>query len=123
MWTALDEVEADSEPGVWAGGQKDAEGVIHMPYVVYSEAARRFLSTLGGVGAVVVFDWMNWHRPDRIESAADAARTITAVVRGDRFSEGTLLEAITDGTLAAAVAQLRRWYDGQQGQRTGRPSR
>ena len=36
---------------------------------------------------------------------------VTAIVRADRFSEGTILVSLDDGTLHAAISRLRRWHD------------
>lgn len=48
---------------------------------------------------------------------ADAARLLTAILRADRFSEGTIAPAIDDGTTGAAVCRLRQWCDERQAPR------
>lgn len=47
---------------------------------------------------------------------ADSIKVITAIVRGDRFSEGTVLAALNDGTLLAAIRRLTPWNE------AGRPA-
>jgi len=42
---------------------------------------------------------------------ADAVRLATAIIRGERFGDGTIAEAIADGTLSAVLARLRHWYE------------
>jgi hypothetical protein len=71
-----------------------------------------------GLGLVAPFDWQAWYSPDRFPaghglaaaSVADAVRLITAIVRGDRFSGGVLVEQIGDGSILAAVNRLWDWY-------------
>jgi hypothetical protein len=70
------------------------------------------------LGLVVPFDWPTWYSPERyragqgLEAAttADAVRLITSYVRGDRFSDGALVDGLHDGTIGAAVRRLWDWY-------------
>jgi hypothetical protein len=67
----------------------------------------------------VSFDWPAWDGAVRypcgegMASApvADAARLATVIVRGERFCDGTLAGAISDGTFSAILARLRRWFE------------
>ena len=105
--------------GTWSGGQRDAEGVIHMPYVEYSADGLRFMRDMGAGGWVYPFDWMTWastpeariliEDPSRIAdaSAEDLARLLTTIIRGDRFSEGQVLGAYERGTLTAIARRAR----------------
>ena len=45
---------------------------------------------------------------------ADAARMVTAVIRGERFGDGTIAAALDDGTLLAAAARLLHWYESER---------
>jgi hypothetical protein len=36
---------------------------------------------------------------------------VTAIVRAERFSEGTIGATLEDGTLFAALRRIRRWHD------------
>ena len=42
---------------------------------------------------------------------AESIRMVTAIVRADRFSEGTKLAFFDDGTFEVIVDRLRRWHD------------
>lgn len=108
--SAVDAVEEESEHTTWEGG-----------YAVYSAATDRMVRALYDLGAIVPFDWPNW---DRVEgyrtdggtalqeaSVADAVRMVTAIVRADRFTEGTIGAELEAGTLLAALRRLRRWYE------------
>lgn len=74
---------------------------------------------LYAVGAVSpAYDWM--HRPAVAAppqgadlSPADAIRVATAVIRGERFCEGTIGQAIKDGLLQSALRSLATWHRGR----------
>jgi len=114
---ALAAVEAEDVHATWAGGETVA-GVTQMPYPVYSDAVERLKSALGAVGAVVVFAWPRWEGLERYADpaalagapAADAARLVTAILRGERFGDGTIANAVADGRLQAAARRLLAWH-------------
>lgn len=127
LWSAVDELEAEDEHMTWNGGQQvdttvvdGAERpVIQMPYAIYSAAAERTIQALFALGALVPFNWPDWNGvrdyrgPRALDDApvADAVRMVTAIVRADRFSEGTIGATIEDGSLLAALGRLRRWHE------------
>jgi hypothetical protein len=92
--------------------------VFRMPYAEYTEAVERVRSCLGSVGAFVVFPWSEWDGLDRLRGlsaldaapAADAVRMLTAIIRSERFTEGSIAGAISEGTFSAAVRRLLRWH-------------
>lgn len=112
----------------WAGGEQVGttmvdgvdRPVVQLPYPVYSDAAERLRAALGGVGAIVVFAWPGWDGAERYKTAADVAtapaadvaRLVTSLVRGERFAEGTLADALSDGRLLAAARRLLAWHAG-----------
>jgi hypothetical protein len=130
LWDALDALALEPEKGRWAGGETVEtivldgveKPVIQMPYVIYSEAVFDVIARVGALGASQPFDWHEWDGLNRypkgrgLEEApvAESIRMITAIVRADRFGEGTLLASLEDGTFMAAVDRLRSWYGEQQ---------
>jgi len=119
LWLAADEVTHLAEAARWAGGRTD-DGVTQMPYPIYEPAVDRLMAALAAVtGGIVVFAWMDWdgvaryRTPDTVRDApiADVARLITAIVRSERFSEGSIEGAVQSGLIAAIVERLRRWHD------------
>lgn len=48
--------------------------------------------------------------PDGTFTPGDAVRAATTIVRGERFSDGTIGQAYLDGTLYAIAAALVGWY-------------
>lgn len=113
LWAAWDALEREDVHTTW----DTSPG--HLPYASYSEAVERALAALAGVGGVVPFDWMNWDGGQRYPAGqgldeapvTDALRLTTAVIRGERFFEGTIATALEDGALAAIVQRLRRWVE------------
>lgn len=125
LWAAADDLAAEESHGSWAGGDVVGTRVVdgverevrQMPYVERGEVLDRVHTALGGIGAIVPFDWPNWPGLARYQTAGavaeasvgDAVRLVTALIRGDRFNEGLLLAAADDGTLGAAIEVIRRW--------------
>jgi hypothetical protein len=101
--------------GTWRGGTAGADDVIQMPWFDFSEPAREFLRAIGEAGWIRPFDWPTWaatpegaalvRDPQAIAGASpsDLERALTALVRGDRFHEGTLAAAYHSGVLEAIV--------------------
>ena len=129
LWTAVDRLDSSAEHITWGGGGQVGTTVVdgveapvyQMPYAVYSDEVERLRGALGGVGAVVPFAWPDWHgirtyrggqNLDRAP-VADAVRLLTAIIRSERFSDGSIAGALADGTLPAALSLLRRWHDQQ----------
>ena len=129
LWAAADDLADERSHGRWVGGEVVDTAVIdgveqevrQMPYVERSAALDRIHAALGGIGAIVPFDWSNWGGFVRYQTAgdvafasvADAVRLVTTFIRGDRFNEGLLVAAADDGRLAAAIVVIRRWRDAQ----------
>ncbi|MGV3758366.1 MAG: DUF6508 domain-containing protein [Actinomycetota bacterium] len=122
LWRALDDVAGRTEHATWAGGETrteaDGRTVTSWPYPVYHPSVEALRSAIGGARLMVVYDWPVW--PDlpryRDEPAlladapvADAVRMVVAVIRSERFSDGSLEGALTSGLLQTALARIRRW--------------
>lgn len=97
------------------GGEKLREGVYRVSYPVYSTALLRAVTALAGVGAVTPeHRWMGLSMPELPPGGrmhpADAVRAATAVVRGERFCDGTIADAVKSGLFDAIGESLRIWY-------------
>ena len=128
--SALAAVEGEARHATWHGGEQVVaivDGVeraaTQLPYPAYTEAVERFRRALTGVRAFVVFDWMHWDGLDRYRRAADldgapaadAVRLVTAVVRSERFGDGSIEAALDSGLLTAAARRLLAWHDADAG--------
>jgi hypothetical protein len=99
--------------GEWVPARTDDAGVIHMGWYEQNEVARRFVSEMYQLGFVHEFDWMTWlgtpegerfrTGPEAVATADadDLARLLTAIIRGERFSDGELAGALKSGILPA----------------------
>jgi hypothetical protein len=100
---------ADFDFGHWVPSRRLENGSHSMPYFEFSEAALEFLAAC----PVEVFDWPAWHQTEEAQALMhDRAvlgtatpdqliKLLTALIRGDRFTEGNLAEAFEAGLLAA----------------------
>lgn len=109
--------------GRWRGGNavEGEENVITSPWFEHSDLANQLSGMLDRSGWVLQnFDWIRWARTregkallsDRGAIAAadidQLAKLLTALVRGERFGEGTLAAAFGDGLLLAAAERAGR---------------
>jgi hypothetical protein len=97
--------------GRWAGGERRPDGVITMPYYELSPEGREFVAAL----PVEPFAWTEWLetdegrrlRQDRAAvagaSAAQLVKLTTAIVRSERFADGSIESAFNSGLLTAIV--------------------
>jgi Family of unknown function (DUF6508) len=118
LFAAADMLDGEGDPVEWAPG-RSPDGALAFPFPVYSPAVRSVERLLYELGVIVAsFDWMAWDMApyaggDGLASApaAMAARAATVIFRGERFADGTIAAALSDGTLRAVLARLRRWFD------------
>lgn len=108
-WPAV--LEATSfDFGHWEGGETRPDGVITMPYYVFSTRARELISALPVTPG---FNWPDWMKTEEAQAlVADHARIAaasadqlvkltTAIVRSDRFTEGSIAGAFKSGLISA----------------------
>ena len=92
---------------------KEKKGVITMPSSSLSPEARAFNKMIYQEGWILdVFDWPEWAQTDEFKdlfikpdslakaSAHQLAKLLTALARKERFCEGTMASACSDGLLA-----------------------
>ncbi|MFE7618009.1 DUF6508 domain-containing protein [Streptomyces sp. NPDC057496] len=104
----------------WSEGGKQPDGTRRMSYPLYGERLRRLVGALSAVGAVTpAYLWQDNPPPvapgDGRLGPADAVRAATAVVRGERFCDGTIARAAGDGLLDAVAGALCAWYEAGDG--------
>ncbi|WP_279482267.1 DUF6508 domain-containing protein [Aureimonas sp. SK2] len=105
--------------GDWGGGQPMDGGAIQMPFFSLSEPAQAFVQAAYDGGWVPSdFSWGDWHGgeeatrlrrdPGAVEAAGvrQLAKLLTTLIRGDRFSEGTLASAFESGLLPRILRRV-----------------
>jgi len=103
----------------WRGEAGVIDNVLHMPHLVHSADAHAFTQAAYQLGWVLMgFDWSSWSAtsearalredPDRLAETTPAAlaRLLTALIRQDRFAEGTLNEAYEQGILTNVLQRM-----------------
>lgn len=103
---------ADAEFGRWEV-PPPKDGLHSLGYYVFGPVGEAFLAAVRGGGWVIIgFAWPAWletdegrelrDRPDAVAAAGpeDLARLLTAIVRSDRFVEGSIAGAFQSGLLA-----------------------
>ena len=111
--------------GAWVGGNvtghtEAGAPIISMPFFYWSEALNQLVDTLYEYNLVYPFDWMEWSDATRWgdsdvpiaeQTVPDLIKFTTAVLRADRFAEGTLSRAIREsdflGRLTSIITQSR----------------
>ena len=104
--------QSDFEIGRWAGGDRRADGSYTMPYYEFSD---RSLEVIANLPAIPGFDWPAWLKTPRAQeltakpigvanaSLEELVRLTTAIVRSDRFSEGSIAGAFESGLILAVA--------------------
>ncbi|MES9507926.1 DUF6508 domain-containing protein [Streptomyces sp. NPDC000609] len=100
----------------WSASGRQPDGTRLMGYPIHSERLRRLVGALAAVGAVTpAYLWQDNPPPavpaDGWLGPADAVRAATAVVRGERFCDGTIARAAGAGLLDAVAESLRAWHE------------
>ncbi|MFD8743012.1 DUF6508 domain-containing protein [Streptomyces sp. NPDC059616] len=104
----------------WSEGGQRPDGTRQLGYPLHSERLRRLVGALAAVGAVTpAYLWQDNPPPavpaDGRLGPADAVRAATAVVRGERFGDGTIAQAAGNGLLDAVAESLCAWYEAVTG--------
>jgi hypothetical protein len=112
-FAALPRAEDDTR---WQPSTSRAGGLVTVGYPVYGERVQRACQALAEVGAVSpAYHWMQ-HRPPSLPDdgsplvPADAVRLATTLIRGERFCDGTIGQAVDHGTLQAVLTSLATWH-------------
>ena len=130
-WRAIAAFRAELESpdfsaGRWRGGEREGD-TIQMPWFEPSDRAAAFVAALAAV-MIDNFDWMAWGQTpegQRFESdvhAIDTAtelqlrRLATALVRVERFGEGSQAASFESGRMAA-IARRAEELAGDLGRR------
>jgi hypothetical protein len=106
----------DEDDFRWVHPPALPDGSIAISYLSYGDRVMQARNVLAEVGAVTAaYDWMRQPASalpvgETPLSPADAVRVATASIRGERFCDGTIANALAAGSFQAALAALTRWY-------------
>ncbi len=98
--------------------KKNEDGVISMPYFKTSETIDKFLKIVHNLPLLVVFDWSGWEEGTNMINDIDfdydkidiptKCKIITAIVRKDRFCDGTIASAFEDGLILKILKSIQK---------------
>ncbi|MEO7663781.1 MAG: DUF6508 domain-containing protein [Candidatus Limnocylindrales bacterium] len=111
--------------GRWSDEKARPDGAIPMPYFEFDPRRPIWPGTCGGLSMIRAgFDWNTWLQgpsgraiaadPATVARATplDLARLVTAIVRGDRFTEGNIEAAFERGFLMAISRRAAALLEG-----------
>jgi hypothetical protein len=120
-------LEAFEQPdfsfGDWEPSTTAADGSLHLGWYRFSAEAEAFLADARAGGWLTPFDWPAWlESPEGAALAEDPAavagasvedlqRLLTAIVRSERFGEGSIAGAYESGLLTAIVRRAGELAD------------
>jgi hypothetical protein len=99
--------------GQWSESRETRPGVREMPYYIFSQGAEDFRAAVGRTGWVKPFDWGAWLQTPEGKSLKEdrdavaradvpqLGKLLTAIIRSERFSEGSFAGAFESGLLTA----------------------
>jgi hypothetical protein len=104
--------------GRWEPARTDADGVMQLGWYEFSHSAESLLADVRAGGWIQPFDWPAWvataegsrlSQPDGVASASvqELGQLLTAIVRSDRFSEGSIAGAYESGLLTAILRRAK----------------
>jgi len=112
----IPKIQATSWFGKLKGGNKDKDGSILMPYYEENVVVDLFRSIAYDIPIIIPLDWGKWEKGREIINnpyfdcqtinITTICRTITAIVRSDRFCEGALISAFESGLILKLLVSL-----------------
>ena len=114
----IPEIEKTSPFGAMKGGEKNAEGIMVMPYWIESLVVSRFHKIVCDMPIIIDFDWSFWDEGRKMARNENfnfnsidiptKCKIITAIVRNDRFCEGALVSAFESGLILKILKSIRQ---------------
>lgn len=113
----IPEIQATSWFGKLKGGNKNKDGSICMPYYEENKVVSLFRSIAYNIPIIIPFDWGKWEKGRKIVNnpyfdcqtidIITICKTITAIVRSDRFCEGALISAFESGLILKLLVSIK----------------
>ena len=108
----IPKVESTSKFGEW-----EEENIL-FPYCIEAPIVSQFLHIVYRLPIIISFDWGAWEEGRKIASNDDfdldtldlpaKCKLITAIVRSDRFCEGTLVSAFESGLILRILKSIEK---------------
>ena len=108
-----EQLKQASSFGKMKGGEKIEENVSTFPYLEQSKLTRQFVRFLYDKNMLPSFDWPDWQEGKELLRQKDPnfanldtitlCKLLTAIIRTDRFSDGTLVGMMKEGVIQRIV--------------------
>lgn len=101
--------------GQWKSNEVQ-DNISTFPHLSYSKRVLEFKKLLYDTNFTVIFDWGSWNKGREIMNNKDRIMQsdlltlrmlITAILRNERFNEGSLLSRIEDKTIQTILVRLK----------------
>lgn len=93
---------------------KEEDGVFVMPYCESGSTELEFLELVYGLQLVIEFNWPDWDKSGKIAkknpddlNLLTLLKLLTRIVRRDRYCEGALRTALSDGRMLGILKAIR----------------
>ena len=116
-----EQLKQESSFGKMKAGEKIEENVSTFPYWEKSELARQFVKFLYDKNMLPSFDWPEWQEGKELLRQKDPnfanldtitlCKLLTAIIRTDRFSDGTLIGMMKEGVIQRIVDGIQGNYE------------
>lgn len=114
----IPEIEKSTRFAEFKRGERNKEGVIQMPYYEPASVVSRFLEIVYDIPIMISFDWGSWDDGERMVNdekfdfdtidLVTKCKVVTALVRNDRYCEGTLVSAFESGLILEILRSIER---------------
>ena len=113
LFALIPRIEEKQGIGKWKH-PKEEDGVIVIPYCELGSTELEFLELVYGLQLVIEFNWPDWDKSGKIANKDPGGlnlltllKLLTRIVRRDRYCEGTLRTALTDGRMLGILKAIR----------------
>ena len=100
----------------WGGGDEQPDGTIAFPYPIYNDLVRQWEHIFEESKLMIPFAWSRWIEPKKIHdwsevdyerfSAVEICKIFTALIRAERFSDGSIRRFFREGNMLKCLKVL-----------------
>lgn len=121
LFDLIPEIENTSKFGDMAGGEKDENGGIQLPYRIEKPIVSQFHRMVYELPVIISFDWVSWDEGRKMLNSETfdfetidiptKCKLITAIVRNNRFCEGALVAEFESGLILKILKSIQKQYN------------
>jgi len=118
LMNLIPEIEEALSFGEKGGGKQDEDRVMQLPFVIPAYVVTQFVDIVYEMPLMVSFDWPSWEEGQKMLNdpgfdfdsidIPTKCKLITAIIRNDRFADGTLVQAFESGLVLEILKSIQR---------------